>query len=103
MPCPFTGRRRAASSLALIDARCPWLPLTLLFDSAVPRPLVSHIQQLVSPFDDLAQVERFLEDGTGIMLEPGAHVLRFGVTTHDGDLPRERRMAVNQGQVERQP
>src|SRR5216684_3098507 len=68
------------------------------YDSAVPRPLISHIQQLVSPFDDLSQVERFLEDGTGIVLEPGAHVLCLGVTTHDGDLSRERRMAVNQGQ-----
>src|SRR5712664_2652811 len=63
------------------------------YDSAVAGATISLVQQRSRPFDDLSQVERFLEDGTGIVLEPGAHVLGLGVAAHDGDLPRERRMA----------
>ena len=48
------------------------------------------------PFHDLMDVERFLEDGTGIELEPGPHMVRFGVTAHDGDPAGELWMAVNE-------
>src|SRR5713101_9220628 len=43
------------------------------YDSAVPGATISLVQQRSRPFDDLSQVERFLEDGTGIVLEPGAY------------------------------
>src|SRR6266566_3553303 len=53
--------------------------------SAVPAAAIRRVQELMRPGDDLAQVERLLEDGAGVVLQPGAHVLRLGVTAHDGD------------------
>src|SRR2546426_12323698 len=84
MLCPFTGRRRAASSLAHIgrDAArfvAPLLNAPGCATSAVPRATISNVQEFMRPLHDLAQVERLLEDGTGVVLEPGAHVVRFGV------------------------
>src|SRR2546428_8269852 len=116
MLCPFTGRRRAAlkdsltvaSSLAHIGrdpARfvAPLLNAPGCATSAVPCATISNVQEFMRPLHDLAQVERLLEDGTGVVLEPGANVVRLGVAAHDGDASGEVRVAVNQGEVECQP
>src|SRR3989442_2284685 len=71
--------------------------------SAIAGAPISHVEELPRPFDDLAQVERLLEDGAGVVLEPGAHVVRLGVAAHDGDSAGEVRVAVNQGEAECEP
>src|SRR6266550_2699097 len=70
--------------------------------STITGAAIAHVKQFARPFGDLTQVERLLEDGAGVVLEPGAHVVRLGVAAHDGDASGERRVAVNEGEVERQ-
>src|SRR6266550_4164847 len=70
--------------------------------SAVPAAPIRRVQQVMRPRDDLAQVERLLEDGAGVVLQPGAHVLRLGVTAHDRDPADQRRLPRNESEVERE-
>src|SRR2546426_5809336 len=70
--------------------------------STVPATAIRRVQQLMRPRDDLAQVERLLEDGAGVVLQPGAHVLRLGITAHDGDPADQRRLPRNESEVERE-
>src|SRR5881392_2367413 len=55
--------------------------------SAITGETIAHVKQFARPFGDLTQVERLLEDGAGVVLEPGAHVVQASQVYRD---PRTR-------------